>query len=178
MRRSLIFLPPCLDKSWWDALGVCYIGGPRLVTFPFDLRRRLLGLQGEETARLAFLLQGTKGDGPALIRLATRLRYPGSLYALHLDTKASEEERQTLLEWARGQRERGGWSGLWVIDPPSRVTYMGVSMVELTLRGLAQLLEPPLEAGLDSPAPWSHFINLSATDYPLASSTRWVCTWD
>ncbi|CAG9463500.1 unnamed protein product [Pedinophyceae sp. YPF-701] len=113
------------------------------------------GGQGE--ASIAFFVQGTRGDVRRIQRLVRRLWHADNLYIVNLDGKASSKERTLLQSWVESPRRH---SNILLLDPPVRVTYRGFSMVLATLRAMAVALEHPR---------WTHFINVSATCYPMLS---------
>lgn len=82
-------------------------------------------------------------------------------------------------------KSESGWKAVYMLDPPSNVTYAGITMIEWQIRGLSYLLRSdggglggpgvgmsrvearvsPLGAGY--PLPWRYVINLSGADYPV-----------
>lgn len=118
----------------------------------------------EPTARmrLAFLVQmsGLRDEpsASALRRLLGLLLDGGrNAVAVHLDGKAAEADAARL-EALLGSLEHGGEV---ITLRRSRVTYKGISMVDVTLRGISALLARGER--------WRHFLNLSAEDYPLVT---------
>lgn len=124
-----------------------------------------LGLASASSAnsvpRIAYLISGSKGDGLSLRRTLKALYHPWNQYAVHLDLKASPEERLELLNFVKNESVFSRWGNVRVIVRANLVTYRGPTMVSNTLHAAAILMK---EGG-----DWHWFINLSASDYPLVT---------
>lgn len=124
-----------------------------------------LGLASASSAnsvpRIAYLISGSKGDGLSLRRTLKALYHPWNQYAVHLDLKASPEERLELLNFVKNESVFSRWGNVRVIVRANLVTYRGPTMVSNTLHAAAILMK---EGG-----DWDWFINLSASDYPLVT---------
>jgi hypothetical protein len=114
---------------------------------------------GAEPPRLAYLLEGTKGDGLRMRRVLQAIYHPRNQYILHLDLEAPPRERIDLAMYVKGDPMFSQVGNVRVIAKGDLVTYKGPTMVACTLHAVAILLKEGLE--------WDWFINLSASDYPL-----------
>ena len=112
-----------------------------------------------EPPRIAYLLEGTKGDGLRMRRTLRAIYHPRNQYILHLDLEAPPRERIDLAMYVKGDPMFSQVGNVRVIAKGNLVTYKGPTMVACTLHAVAILLKE----GLD----WDWFINLSASDYPL-----------
>ncbi|XBI00661.1 hypothetical protein VPH35_129625 [Triticum aestivum] len=112
-----------------------------------------------EPPRLAYLLEGTKGDGLRMRRVLQAIYHPRNQYILHLDLEAPPRERIDLAMYVKGDPMFSQVGNVRVIAKGNLVTYKGPTMVACTLHAVAILLKEGLE--------WDWFINLSASDYPL-----------
>ena len=112
-----------------------------------------------EPPRIAYLLEGTKGDGLRMRRTLQAIYHPRNQYILHLDLEAPPRERIDLAMYVKGDPMFSQVGNVRVIAKGNLVTYKGPTMVACTLHAVAILLKE----GLD----WDWFINLSASDYPL-----------
>ncbi|XP_047342448.1 beta-glucuronosyltransferase GlcAT14C-like [Impatiens glandulifera] len=118
---------------------------------------KLLG-SPPEIPRFAYLLSGTKGDGPKLKRLLQATYHPRNSYLLHLDLEASDSERLDLARYVKSEAAIREFANVWVVGKANLETYKGPTVMAATLHAIAILLKK---------GNWDWFINLSASDYPL-----------
>ncbi|KAE8734513.1 Tetratricopeptide repeat (TPR)-like superfamily protein [Hibiscus syriacus] len=111
--------------------------------------------------RFAYLISGSAGDGRMLRRTLLVLYHPLNQYVVHLDRKASSEERLDLEKYVKDHQVFNRFGNVRMIVKANLVTYRGPTMVANTLHAAAILLK---EGG-----DWDWFINLSASDYPLVT---------
>ncbi|MBA0666372.1 hypothetical protein Goklo_002787, partial [Gossypium klotzschianum] len=97
-----------------------------------------------ELSRFAYLISGTKGDGPRVKQLLQAVYHPRNYYVLHLDLEASDSERMELAKYVKSERVVGEFENVIVIGNADLVTYKEAQ-------------------------DWDWFVNLSASDYPLMS---------
>lgn len=109
--------------------------------------------------RFAYLITGTKGDGPRLKRLLQAVYHPRNCYLLHLDLEAPDSERIELARYVKSESLLRGFGNVMVIGKADLVTQKGPTEIASILHAIAILLK---RAGN-----WDWFINLSASDYPL-----------
>ncbi|OWM82315.1 beta-glucuronosyltransferase GlcAT14C [Punica granatum] len=109
--------------------------------------------------RFAYLITGTKGDGPRLARLLQASYHPRNSYLLHLDLEAPDSERVELAKYVKSESVMRDFGNVMVIGKADLVTYKGPTEIASMLHAIAILLKL---AGS-----WDWFINLSASDYPL-----------
>jgi protein xylosyltransferase len=111
--------------------------------------------------RLAYLISGNKGDGMRIRRTLQAIYHPRNYYILHLDLEAPPKERVELARYVRYDPVFQEIGNVIMIGKANLVTYRGPTMVATTLHGAAILLKKFKD--------WDWFINLSASDYPLAT---------
>ncbi|KAI4354455.1 hypothetical protein L6164_003315 [Bauhinia variegata] len=111
--------------------------------------------------RFAYVITGTKGDGPRLKRVLQAAYHPRNYYLLHLDIEASDSERLELAKYVKSENVIREFGNVMVVGKADLVTYKGPTMIACTLHGIAVLLKKAKD--------WDWFINLSASDYPLIS---------
>lgn len=111
--------------------------------------------------RLAYLISGHKGDGMRIRRTLQAIYHPRNFYVLHLDLEAPPKERVELARYVRYNPVFQEVGNVIMIGKANLVTYRGPTMVATTLHGAAILLKKFKD--------WDWFINLSASDYPLAT---------
>ncbi|KAE8674030.1 Tetratricopeptide repeat (TPR)-like superfamily protein [Hibiscus syriacus] len=111
--------------------------------------------------RFAYLISGSAGNGDMLKRVLLAIYHPLNQYVVHLDRKASPEERLALEEFVKGYKVFNEVGNVRMIVKANLITYKGPTMVANTLHAAAILLR---EGG-----DWDWFINLSASDYPLVT---------
>lgn len=109
--------------------------------------------------RFAYLISGTKGDGPRLKRLLQAVYHPRNYYLLHLDVEASDSERLELAKYVKSEGVIREFRNVMVVGKANLVTYKGPTMIASTLHAISILLKRAMD--------WDWFINLSASDYPL-----------
>ncbi|MBA0697850.1 hypothetical protein Goari_021373 [Gossypium aridum] len=114
-----------------------------------------------ELSRFAYLISGTKGDGPRVKQLLQAVYHPRNYYVLHLDLEASDSERMELAKYVKSERVVREFENVIVIGNADLVTYKGPTMIASTLHAVAILLKEAQD--------WDWFVNLSASDYPLMS---------
>ncbi|XP_062148432.1 beta-glucuronosyltransferase GlcAT14B-like [Alnus glutinosa] len=115
----------------------------------------------DSVPRLAYLISGSMGDGQSLKRTLKALYHPRNQYVVHLDLKASPEERLELAAFVRNEPLFKALGNVRMVVRANLVTYRGPTMVSNTLQAAAILLR---DGGK-----WDWFINLSASDYPLVT---------
>ncbi|KAI4383307.1 hypothetical protein MLD38_009159 [Melastoma candidum] len=113
-----------------------------------------------EVPRFAYLISGTKDDGRRIMRTLRAVYHPRNQYILHLDVKASAEERSEVMTFVESDPMFREVKNVRVMQPNS-VTYKGPTMIASTLQAVSIMLR-------ESSA-WDWFINLSASDYPLVT---------
>ena len=111
--------------------------------------------------RFAYLISGTKGDGPRIKRLLQAVYHLKNYYLLHLDLEASDSERLELAKCVKSEGVIREFGNVMVIGKANLVTYKGPTMIASTLHAVAILLKEAKN--------WDWFVNLSASDYPLMS---------
>ncbi|XP_050116861.1 beta-glucuronosyltransferase GlcAT14C isoform X2 [Malus sylvestris] len=111
--------------------------------------------------RFAYLISGSKGDGPQLRRLLQAVYHPRNYYLLHLDLEASDAERLELAKYVKSESAIREFRNAMVIGNADLVTAKGPTMTAATLHAIAILLKRAKD--------WDWFINLGASDYPLMS---------
>ncbi|CAN6576367.1 unnamed protein product [Malus baccata var. baccata] len=111
--------------------------------------------------RFAYLITGSKGDGPQLRRLLQAVYHPRNYYLLHLDLEASDAERLELAKYVKSESAIREFRNAMVIGNADLVTAKGPTMTAATLHAIAILLKRAKD--------WDWFINLGASDYPLIS---------
>ncbi|GAV69477.1 Branch domain-containing protein [Cephalotus follicularis] len=109
--------------------------------------------------RFAYLIFGTKGDGPRVKRLLQAVYHPRNYYLLHLDVEASDSERLELAKYVKLEGVIREFDNVMVVGKANLVTYKGPTMIACTLHAISILLKQAKD--------WDWFINLSASDYPL-----------
>ncbi|KAL6217827.1 hypothetical protein ACLB2K_011044 [Fragaria x ananassa] len=114
--------------------------------------------------RFAYLLTGSKGEGPQLKRLLQAAYHPRNHYLLHLDLEASDAERLDLAKYVKSESVMHAFRNAMVVGAADLVTVKGPTVMAATLQAVAILLK---RAG-----DWDWFINLSASDYPIMSQER------
>ncbi|KAL6142090.1 hypothetical protein ACLB2K_060373 [Fragaria x ananassa] len=119
------------------------------------------GLELPRLPRFAYLLTGSKGEGPQLKRLLQAAYHPRNHYLLHLDLEASDAERLELAKYVKSESVMHAFRNAMVFGAADLVTVKGPTVMAATLHAVAILLK---RAG-----DWDWFINLSASDYPLMS---------
>lgn len=112
-----------------------------------------------QEANIAYFVQVADSTAAHLPRLMKRLHHPNNVYAIHFDMKMDQEVvtsvKQKLFD------ENPHFERNVHFMESELITYRGVSMVLNTINAMKFLLE----RGQD----WHYFINLSGSDYPLAS---------
>ncbi|KAL4289787.1 hypothetical protein GQ457_14G004280 [Hibiscus cannabinus] len=111
--------------------------------------------------RFAYLVSGSAGNGNMLRRVLLAIYHPLNQYIVHLDRKASPQERLALERFVKGYQVFKEVGNVRMIVKANLITYRGSTMVANTLHAAAILLR---EGG-----DWDWFINLSASDYPLVT---------
>lgn len=112
-----------------------------------------------EDADLAIFIQVAAPTLPLLPRLLWTLDHPRSLLLVHYDAKMGDAEVAASVK-AIGATP--GRTATVRFMERELVTYRGVSMVLNTLSAIHAALQ-------GGPVPWTHFLNISAADYPLIS---------
>ncbi|KAJ7961458.1 Beta-glucuronosyltransferase [Quillaja saponaria] len=132
---------------------------PNFTTFKVDDRNG--GFRVPKLPRFAYLISGTKEDGPRLKRVLQAVYHPRNYYLLHLDLEASDAERLELAKYVKSENVFREFRNVMVVGKANLITYKGPTMIASTLHAIAVLLKQAKD--------WDWFINLSASDYPLMS---------
>lgn len=109
---------------------------------------------------IAYFIQIVPSTLAHLPRLFGRVYHPGNVYALHFDVKIPQshvEQSMTQLQSSIPSLNRNTY-----VVPSDVIVYNGVSMILNTLAAINYLL--------DLKHPWTFFINLSGSDYPLTDA--------
>ncbi|GMH26427.1 hypothetical protein Nepgr_028270 [Nepenthes gracilis] len=130
---------------------------PSDLSFSFDNE----GLGLPILPRFAYLISGTRGEGPQVKRLLQAVYHPRNYYALHLDLDASDDERLELAKYVKSEALVMEFRNVMVVGKADLLTYKGPTVIAATLHVVAILLKQAEE--------WDWFVNLSAWDYPLVS---------
>lgn len=110
----------------------------------------------------AYLITGSSGDSPQILRLLLAVYHPRNRYLLHLPPDASDSERTLLALSVRAALPAArAFENVDVVGRPDAVTKMGTAPLAATLRAAAAMLR--LDGG------WDWFVTLSAKDYPLVT---------
>jgi hypothetical protein len=94
------------------------------------------------------------------------LYHPRNRYILHLDAEAPDSDRKDLAAWLADHPVINSAANVRVVERANLITYRGPTMVANTLHAAADFLWGDAGAGGSD---WDWFINLSASDYPLAT---------
>lgn len=108
---------------------------------------------------LAYFISGSNGDGDRVLRLLHAVYHPKNRYLLHLDSSASQDQRERLALAVQSVPVFKAAGNVDVMGKPDTVNPRGSTVVSATLHGAAIMLRYAEE--------WDWFINLSASDYPL-----------
>lgn len=108
---------------------------------------------------IAYFIQVSQENLLLLPRLLRALWNDKNIYVVHFDKKIPEWERDHVRSSLF--RNRGEYRNNVIILESEPVTYRGISMVLNNLNAM--------QAAMDSSVPWTFFINLSGSDYPLVS---------
>ncbi|XP_006841769.2 beta-glucuronosyltransferase GlcAT14B [Amborella trichopoda] len=126
-----------------------------------DLKNQKPPIRVSEPPRIAYLIAGTKGDGPRIRRVLQALYHPRNRYILHMDLEVPPRERIDLAIYVKEDPVFREVKNVIVMAQANLVTYKGPTMIACTLQAIAILLK---EGGN-----WDWFVNLSASDYPLVT---------
>ncbi|XP_057475765.1 beta-glucuronosyltransferase GlcAT14A-like [Actinidia eriantha] len=111
--------------------------------------------------KIAYFISGAAADGPRIFRLLQASYHPRNYYLLHLDRRASDEEREGIARLVGSVGVFVAADNVHVIERANLVRDEGSTPLALVLHGAAILLR----AWRD----WDWFVNLDASDYPLIS---------
>ena len=111
--------------------------------------------------KLAYFISGTHGDSPRLLRLLRALYHPNNQYLLHLDRRATPQERVELSASVGSVAVFAAAENVNVVGSADAVNLDGSTPIASLLRGAAILLRYCSD--------WDWFVNLEASDYPLIS---------
>lgn len=117
--------------------------------------------KGRQDTSIAMFVQVSNDSVALFPRLINAIWHPQNVYAVHFDAKIDVKERKRL--------ERDMYANPIMrrnvnVLPARFVSYAGVSMLLNTIDAIAALLEMS--------SSWTHFINLSGSDYPLLSASN------
>ncbi|KAK1290343.1 hypothetical protein QJS10_CPB18g01841 [Acorus calamus] len=108
----------------------------------------------------AYLLSGSDGDAPRLLRLLSALYHPRNRYLLHLDLSASHDQRLRLVSSIRSSFPSSS-SNVAVIGRPGHSNPRGSSALSASLHGAA--------AALRLWPDWDWLVTLDASAYPIVT---------
>jgi len=111
------------------------------------------------TTPLAIFIQAAGSNVGHLPRLLSRVHDAGNVYAIHVDAKVPADTYEPI---AAAIRANPAYTNVHLM-PRSALTYLGISLVLNTLSAARHFL-------MDTGVPWTYFINISASDYPLVSA--------
>ncbi|KAK8993020.1 hypothetical protein V6N11_049078 [Hibiscus sabdariffa] len=90
--------------------------------------------------RFAYLISGSAGNGNMLRRVLLAIYHPLNQYIVHLDRKASPQERLALERFVKGYKVFKEVGNVRMIVKANLITYRGSTMVANTLHAAAILL--------------------------------------
>ncbi|KAK9126901.1 hypothetical protein Scep_015747 [Stephania cephalantha] len=109
--------------------------------------------------RVAYFISGSNGDGARIKRLLYAVYHPRNQYLLHLDLRASQDQREDLAVWAKSVEVFVAAKNVGVVGKADAVNLDGSTPIAAVLHGAAILLR------------WCHgwdwFVNLGPSDYPI-----------
>ncbi|KAF8388338.1 hypothetical protein HHK36_027004 [Tetracentron sinense] len=108
---------------------------------------------------IAYLISGSNGDSPRILRLLFAIYHPRNQYLLHLDRTAPQSQRDELALSVQSVAVFRAAQNVNVVGKADFANPRGSSSIAATLHGAAILLRFSVN--------WDWFINLSAADYPL-----------
>ncbi|KAL6980472.1 hypothetical protein U1Q18_022110 [Sarracenia purpurea var. burkii] len=111
--------------------------------------------------RIAYFISGAAADGPRIFRLLQATYHLRNHYLLHLEGRASDEQREELARMVGSVRVFVAAENVNVIGRANSVREGGSTPLALVLHGAAVLLRYRRD--------WDWFVNLDAADYPLIS---------
>ncbi|OSX69949.1 hypothetical protein BU14_0985s0001 [Porphyra umbilicalis] len=111
-------------------------------------------------ADMAIFVQVSAASLPLFPRLMARLHHPRNSYAVHFDLAIPDDALAPTLSLLA---DTPAYAANVVVMERAALTYRGVSLVLNTLDAM--------EVALASPRPWSYWLNLSGSDYPLLPIT-------
>ncbi|KAL3506305.1 hypothetical protein ACH5RR_031687 [Cinchona calisaya] len=110
---------------------------------------------------IAYLLSGSSNDTGRILRLLLSIYHPKNIYLLHLDSTASQAERDDLALKIQSFPLFKAAQNVNVVGKADVVYQQGSSSISATLHGASILLRISKN--------WDWFINLSVDDYPLVT---------
>ncbi|XAR66320.1 hypothetical protein NMG60_11012508 [Bertholletia excelsa] len=109
--------------------------------------------------RIAYFIAGSASDGPRVFRLLQAAYHPRNYYLLHLDLRATNEQRNELAKMVGSSEVFDAAGNVDMIGKSNPVREEGCTPLALLLQAAAILLR--------SRDDWDWFVNLGASDYPL-----------
>ncbi|KAG9453674.1 hypothetical protein H6P81_006578 [Aristolochia fimbriata] len=131
-------------------------------TSPFQSRRSSFTVPPNSfptAPRIAYFITGSVGDKDRILRLLFAVYHPRNRYLLHLDARASQQEREDLAADVGSVYVFKAVGNVDVIGSGDTVNYGGSTPIASLLHGAAILLKLWGD--------WDWFVNLGAGDYPL-----------
>ncbi|CAH2052838.1 unnamed protein product [Thlaspi arvense] len=110
---------------------------------------------------IAYLISGSSGDSPRILRLLFATYHPRNCYLLHLDSLATQSERDRLAVTVQDVPIFRAARNVDVIGKPDFAYQRGSSPMASTLHGASILLRLS--------GAWDWFVNLGVEDYPLVT---------
>lgn len=109
---------------------------------------------------MAIFVQVSEANLPLFPRLLARIHHPRNTYAVHFDGSIPDATLSPVLADLAAST---AYAANVVVMERAHLTYRGVSLVLNTLDAM--------EVALQSATPWTYWINLSGSDYPLVPIT-------
>lgn len=111
-------------------------------------------------ADMAIFVQVSEANLPLFPRLLSRIHHPRNTYAVHFDASIPDAALSPVLATLAATP---AYAANVVVMERAPLTYRGVSLVLNTLDAM--------EVALSSATPWTYWLNLSGSDYPLLPIT-------
>ncbi|OSX78023.1 hypothetical protein BU14_0125s0011 [Porphyra umbilicalis] len=109
---------------------------------------------------MAIFIQVSGANLPLFPRLLARVHHPRNTYAVHFDAAIPDAALTPVLADLAAS---DAYAANVVVMERTPLTYRGVSLVTNTLDAM--------EVALSAPTPWTYWLNLSGSDYPLLPMT-------
>eukprot|EP01024_Parvocaulis_polyphysoides_P012503 TRINITY_DN1452_c2_g2_i1.p1 TRINITY_DN1452_c2_g2~~TRINITY_DN1452_c2_g2_i1.p1 ORF type:complete len:422 (-),score=35.60 TRINITY_DN1452_c2_g2_i1:242-1438(-) len=156
-------VPPLMRITKKINLFIClvFLSATQNLAATQTLTKKQLPSNDKNLAKIAYFLNVSKGESEKAIPLLKKIITPENIYILHMDEKMSKNEidkTADILDKLNATHQNIHFL------PQFQESYLGITLVDIELTAMATALSISKH--------WTHYINLSPSDYPLLTQKQ------
>eukprot|EP01023_Acetabularia_acetabulum_P054713 TRINITY_DN6203_c0_g1_i6.p1 TRINITY_DN6203_c0_g1~~TRINITY_DN6203_c0_g1_i6.p1 ORF type:complete len:386 (+),score=27.24 TRINITY_DN6203_c0_g1_i6:180-1337(+) len=115
----------------------------------------------QQIAKIAYFITISVGEKEKVVNLLNKIIEAKNIYILHMDKKMAKNETDQIFKNVNNLNAT--YQNIYVL-PQYSTSYLGIAYVDVDLTAMAYALSVSMH--------WTHYINLSPSDYPLLTQQQ------